>query len=141
MGKISKKCHGSWREGEDLVLSCGELKPATNSFFNKNKQNRDGLQNMCRECDNKASRASYQNNLIENRRKRAEWQEENMDLHKQHCREYQSKPEVKAKNRKRRVDAKKQRDEFNIDAKTAFERLQEYKSKPERKRKGAYKRK
>lgn len=139
--QIFKRCYGSWREGQERIESCGESFPATSKFFNKNKATSDGLQGMCRNCDNKASRASYQNNLAENRRKRAKWQDDNPELHKEHCRKYQGKPEVKKKNKERREKEKKKRDEFNIDPETALKRLEEFKVNDTKSRRGAYNRK
>lgn len=63
---------------------CGELKPANTDFFNREKANRDGLRNTCRECRKLYKRTYHAEHRAEESAYGKIWNEKNRERKKQY---------------------------------------------------------
>ena len=96
-------------DGMKRCTKCGEWKPATAEFFNRDKTKKGGLRTQCRECQrkyrqkNKDKIAEWQREYYEkNKDKRREYYEKNKERVAEWKREYREKNKRKVSERDRR---------------------------------------
>jgi 5-methylcytosine-specific restriction endonuclease McrA len=108
-----KKCTGP----------CGRILPATSEYFNRDKQKKDGLRPMCKECRSKEG-AEYRAKPEVKERIQEYFNRPDVKAHaKAHHKEYRNRPEVKAQ-------IKQQRKEYG-ERPEVKAHLEEYLSRPE----------
>lgn len=73
-------------ENKKICSVCRIPKPI-NEFFLQNTR-KNYLQSVCKKCNAKANKVSYNNYLEKNRKVRADWQAKNRLLHNKHQRMY-----------------------------------------------------
>lgn len=97
-------------EGMKRCSKCGEWKEANRSFFYPNKTGKNGLQNHCKECDNKKGRKYYQKNIIKMRERSSKWKKNNPEKRRKQSRRYKTKYPKKNKEEYRIAIKKMRRD-------------------------------
>ena len=70
---------------------CGKVKSLTEFYKCVQNNSYYFYQSYCKDCDKKRSRAWYKNHLEEGRRKRAEWQINNMETHIRNIKAYKDR--------------------------------------------------
>ena len=82
---------------------CGEEKPATPDYFNRDIKMKDGLPNTCKECVKKKSQKHYQENKEEKREYNRKYYQENKEWHREYLVTYRlENPEVNRLHKQRR---------------------------------------
>ena len=69
-----------------ICSDCRRPKPINEYFLQNTRKNY--LQSVCKKCNAKANKESYNKYLEQNRKKRANWQAKNRLLHNKHQRQY-----------------------------------------------------
>jgi len=111
---VSENSH----DGMKKCTKCGEWKPATAEFFNRDKARTDGLRSLCIEC----VREYYQENKDRFLERLSEYRQKNKDRVREYNREYRQKNKEEI--------AEYQREYYQENKDRFLERLSEYRQTP-----------
>lgn len=105
-------------EGMKKCTKCGEIKPATAEYFNRDRTKKDGVGSWCKECrseyNREYNREYYQKNKDRVLEYSSEYRQKNRDRLLERKREYyqQNKDKIREYRQKKREEAKKALDKI-----------------------------